>query len=63
MLAARKSGGIIFTTIQKFSRKDGETEHEALCQRLNVVVITDEAHRSQYGTKAKSGENSIQEGR
>jgi type I restriction enzyme R subunit len=53
MLASRKSGGIIFTTVQKFSLEDGETAHPSLCERTNVVVISDEAHRSQYGMKAK----------
>ncbi len=53
MLASRKSGGILFTTVQKFSLEDGETAHPALCGRTNVVVISDEAHRSQYGMKAK----------
>jgi type I restriction enzyme R subunit len=53
MLASRKSGGIIFTTIQKFSLEDAEDDHPVLCERTNVVVISDEAHRSQYGTKAK----------
>ena len=40
----RKSGGIIFTTIQKF--EEGDT---ALSTRRNIIVMTDEAHRSQYG--------------
>jgi type I restriction enzyme R subunit len=53
MLAARQSGGIIFTTIQKFSLLEGETAHPPLCTRSNVVVIADEAHRSQYGTKGR----------
>jgi type I restriction enzyme R subunit len=53
MLASRKSGGIIFTTVQKFSLEEGETAHPSLCDRTNVVVISDEAHRSQYGMKAK----------
>jgi len=53
MLAARESGGIIFTTVQKFSLLDGEADHPVLCKRQNVVVISDEAHRSQYGLKAK----------
>jgi type I restriction enzyme, R subunit len=52
-LAARQSGGIIFTTIQKFSLLEGEGVHPPLCVRSNVVVISDEAHRSQYGLKAK----------
>ena len=53
MLAARQSGGIIFTTIQKFSLTEGEKSHPVLCMRSNVVVISDEAHRSQYGLAGK----------
>ncbi|WP_417244377.1 type I restriction endonuclease subunit R [Celeribacter sp.] len=45
---SRASGGVIFTTLQKF----GEIA-EPLTRRRNVVVIADEAHRSQYGFKAK----------
>jgi len=45
---SRASGGVIFTTLQKF----GEVS-EPLTTRRNVVVIADEAHRSQYGFKAK----------
>ncbi|MCC5788466.1 MAG: type I restriction endonuclease subunit R [Opitutales bacterium] len=52
-LASRQAGGIIFTTVQKFSLSDAEKQHPALCTRGNVVVISDEAHRSQYGLKAK----------
>lgn len=52
-LAARQAGGVIFTTVQKFSLSDGEKHHPELCSRSNVVVISDEAHRSQYGFKAK----------
>ena len=53
MLASRESGGIIFTTVQKFSLLDDEDAHPLLCDRSNVVVISDEAHRSQYGLKAR----------
>lgn len=53
MLAARQSGGIIFTTIQKFMLEKHEKEHPPLCTRSNVVVIADEAHRSQYGTQGR----------
>lgn len=49
----RASGGVIFTTIQKFSPERGETEYPVLTKRRNVIVIADEAHRSQYGFKAK----------
>lgn len=52
-LAMRQSGGIIFTTIQKFSLLKGEKEHPILCDRENVVIISDEAHRTQYGLEAR----------
>lgn len=41
------SGGVVFTTIQKFLPQDG-TEYPTLSERRNIVVIADEAHRSQY---------------
>ena len=53
MLGARPSGGIIFTTIQKFMLEKEEKAHPVLCSRSSVVVIADEAHRSQYGTKGR----------
>lgn len=53
LLTARQSGGIIFTTVQKFSLLNDEQAHPALSTRSNIVVISDEAHRSQYGFKAK----------
>ncbi|MDT8429195.1 MAG: type I restriction endonuclease subunit R [Pseudomonadales bacterium] len=52
-LLGRASGGVIFTTLQKFSPAADETDFPALTDRSNVVVIADEAHRSQYGFKAK----------
>jgi type I restriction enzyme, R subunit len=52
-LLAVPSGGVIFTTIQKFAPEQGESEYPMLTDRRNVVVIADEAHRSQYGFKAK----------
>ncbi|MDO8275247.1 MAG: type I restriction endonuclease subunit R, partial [Serpentinimonas sp.] len=52
-LLNRASGGVIFTTLQKFSPAADETGFPALTVRSNVVVIADEAHRSQYGFKAK----------
>ncbi|MHC1745881.1 MAG: type I restriction endonuclease subunit R [Negativicutes bacterium] len=53
MLKERQAGGVIFTTIQKFSPgEDGDTEL-LLNDRRNIVVIADEAHRSQYGFDAK----------
>ena len=53
LLAERESGGIIFTTVQKFALLEGESEHPLLNGRHNIVVMSDEAHRSQYGLKAK----------
>ena len=47
------SGGIVFTTIQKFFPENGGTEYELLSERSNIVVIADEAHRTQYGFQAK----------
>ena len=47
------SGGVIFTTIQKFQPEDGNV-YEQLTDRRNVVVIADEAHRTQYGFRAKT---------
>ena len=44
----RVSGGIIFTTIQKFAPEERGDVHPVLTDRRNVVVIADEAHRSQY---------------
>ena len=52
-LKDRPSGGIIFTTIQKFGMQKGEEQFPVLTDRHNIVVIADEAHRSQYGFKAK----------
>jgi type I restriction enzyme R subunit len=47
------SGGVVFTTIQKFQPNDGSNIYELLSDRTNIVVIADEAHRSQYGFSAK----------
>ena len=52
-LLNRPSGGIIFTTIQKFGLDEDEERFPMLTDRHNIVVIADEAHRSQYGFKAK----------
>jgi type I restriction enzyme, R subunit len=46
------SGGIVFTTIQKFQPDEGNV-YEQLSDRENIIVIADEAHRTQYGFKAK----------
>ncbi|SFO83205.1 type I restriction enzyme, R subunit [Pseudomonas sp. NFACC24-1] len=53
MLASREAGGIIFTTVQKFALLEEEETHPSLSARTNIVVISDEAHRSQYGTKGR----------
>lgn len=45
----RTSGGIIFTTLQKFAPESGTDGNTVLTDRRNVVVVADEAHRSQYG--------------
>jgi type I restriction enzyme R subunit len=54
------SGGVVFTTIQKFLPEESKTEHPLLSDRSNVIVIADEAHRTQYGFRmkvnAKTGE-------
>ncbi|NLB76599.1 MAG: type I restriction endonuclease subunit R [Crenarchaeota archaeon] len=50
------SGGIIFTTIQKFFPEEG-TKYPLLSERKNIVVIADEAHRSQYGFGLKIPKN------
>ncbi|MGI6338181.1 MAG: type I restriction endonuclease subunit R [Bacteroidales bacterium] len=47
------SGGVVFTTIQKFQPEEGNV-YELLSDRKNIVVIADEAHRTQYGFKAKT---------
>ncbi|KAA8980825.1 type I restriction endonuclease subunit R [Halospina sp. K52047b] len=52
LLSERESGGIIFTTVQKFALLEDENQHPVLNGRHNIVVISDEAHRSQYGLKA-----------
>jgi len=52
-LLNRNSGGIIFTTVNKFSPADNETLYPQISNRRNIIVLADEAHRSQYGFKAK----------
>ena len=47
-------GGVVFSTIQKFLPEDGSENFELLSDRKNIVVIADEAHRSQYGFAAKT---------
>jgi type I restriction enzyme R subunit len=47
------SGGVVFATVQKFQPEEGNI-YELLSDRKNIVVIADEAHRTQYGFKAKT---------
>lgn len=47
------SGGIVFTTIQKFMPEGNKSVYDLLSDRKNIVVIADEAHRTQYGFGAK----------
>jgi type I site-specific restriction-modification system R (restriction) subunit/very-short-patch-repair endonuclease len=47
------SGGVVFTTIQKFQPEEGNV-YDELSARQNIVVIADEAHRTQYGFKARN---------
>src|SRR5690606_18205433 len=47
------SGGVVFTTIQKFQPDERGAEYPLLSQRRNIVFIADEAHRSQYGFQAR----------
>ena len=49
----RQSGGVIFSTLQKFSPMEGEQDFPVLSDRRNIIVLADEAHRSQYGFGAK----------
>ncbi|MEN9920395.1 MAG: hypothetical protein RL538_288 [Candidatus Parcubacteria bacterium] len=52
-LLDREAGGVIFTTIQKFYPEESEDAFPVLTDRSNVIVMADEAHRSQYGLKAR----------
>ena len=54
-LLSVQSGGVIFTTIQKFQPESGNT-YEPLTDRSNVIVMADEAHRTQYGFKGRAVE-------
>ncbi len=49
-------GGIVFTTIQKFFPADGAANFDMLSERKNIIIVADEAHRSQYGFGAKTTE-------
>jgi type I restriction enzyme, R subunit len=52
-LLSVSSGGVVFTTIQKFFPEEDRERHPLLSERDNIFVIADEAHRSQYGFSAK----------
>ncbi len=49
----RTSGGVLFSTLQKFSTEKGEEDFPVLSDRRNIIIMADEAHRSQYGFDAK----------
>ncbi|OAV67402.1 Type I restriction enzyme R protein [Bacteroidales bacterium Barb6XT] len=55
------SGGVVFTTIQKFQPEEGNV-YERLSDRENIVVIADEAHRTQYGFGAKTKDERDEQG-
>lgn len=52
----KQAGGIFFTTMQKFQPEKGKSDVPVLTRRSNIFVEADEAHRSQYGHKAKVNE-------
>ncbi len=52
-LLKKSSGGIVFTTIQKFFPEKEKEKYPVLSERKNIIVIVDEAHRTQYGFGAK----------
>lgn len=52
-LKNRQSGGVFFTTIQKFLPEEDSNSFDLLSNRRNIIVIADEAHRTQYGFEAK----------
>jgi len=53
-------GGVIFTTIQKFYPEDGKDTYDEINPRNNIVVVADEAHRSQYGFSGRIDEKTGQ---
>ena len=48
-LLQTEGGEVIFTTIEKFRLRENEARHPVLSERRNIIVIADEAHRTQYG--------------
>jgi type I restriction enzyme R subunit len=59
LLAHRPSGGIVFATIQKFMPGEDEDQFPCLSERANIVVMADEAHRTQYGFEARLKERKV----
>lgn len=53
LLSEQVAGGIFFTTIQKFAPERGQEAVEEINPRSNIIVICDEAHRTQYGFKSE----------
>jgi len=53
LLSEQVAGGIFFTTIQKFAPERGQDAVEEINRRSNIIVICDEAHRTQYGFKSE----------
>lgn len=56
-----QSGGIVFTTIQKFQPEEGNV-YDTLSARDNIIVVADEAHRTQYGFSAKTVDDKDENG-
>ena len=55
------SGGVVFATIQKFQPQEGNI-YDELSDRRNIIVLADEAHRTQYGFKPKTVDEKDKEG-
>jgi len=55
------SGGVVFTTIQKFQPEEGNV-YDTLSERTNIIVIADEAHRTHYGFRAKTIDDKDKDG-
>ena len=62
LLAQNEVGGVFFTTIQKFALNEEESRFPVLNERSNIIVISDEAHRSQYGFTQKLHNGKFQAG-
>ncbi|HHS8465944.1 TPA: type I restriction endonuclease subunit R [Haemophilus influenzae] len=62
LLAQNEVGGVFFTTIQKFALNEEESRFPILNERNNIIVINDEAHRSQYGFTQKLHNGKFQTG-